>query len=74
MPNSKRLIIFNRDEVYKKAFPAIGKIEELEGGTNLLCQRLKNGELYCLGNNSFGRMSHAGMVAPLVLDPEKGMS
>ena len=70
---SSRLIIFDHDEVYKKTFPAVGEIEELEGGTYLLCQRLKNGELYCLGNNSLGGMSHNSIAPPLILNPEKWM-
>jgi alpha-tubulin suppressor-like RCC1 family protein len=68
---SSNLIAFDRKEVYKKTFPAIGAIEELEGGAYLLCQVLKNGKLYCLGNNSYGGLAHAGIASPLVLNPEK---
>ena len=71
--SSSSLVVFDRNEVYKKTFPAIGEIAELEGGSNLLCQVLKNKELYCLGNNSFGGFAHQGIASPLVLNPEKWM-
>lgn len=69
--NVSNLIISDRKEVYKKTYPAIGPIEELEGGAYLLCQVLKTGKLYCLGNNSYGGLAHTGIASPLVLNPEK---
>ena len=71
--NSSRLLVFDKSEVYKKTFPAIGEIKEIEGGSNILCQVLTNGKLYCLGNNSFGGLAHEGIASPLVLNPEKWM-
>lgn len=61
----------NQNTIRKQSYPPIGQIEELVGGSYLLCQRLSNGQLYCLGNNSYGGMNHAGVAPPLVLNPEK---
>lgn len=64
--------LFTYDRVSKVTFPALGgQVQELEGGNLLLCAILTNGNRYCLGNNAYGGMSHAGLAPPLILDPVK---
>lgn len=67
---SSALSLFPNGVVTKKNYPALpGEIQEIEGGTYLLCTLLTNGRRYCVGNNSAGGMSHAGIQSVLVLNP-----
>lgn len=65
------LFVEDQKTIRKQSYPSIGEIEELAGGSYLLCQRLKNGRMYCLGNNSYGGMAHSKISPPLILNPEK---